>query len=497
MTTVPERPTDVRTSRIFRGQPRWFGTLFGVDMWERFSFYGMTATLYLYLVADPATGGVGISPQTATSVFGLYMSLVFLAALPGGWIADRWVGAKRAVLVGGVLIAVGHGCLAIPSSGGVFAGLGFIIAGTGLLKPSLAAMVSASQPEHQERREAAFSFFYMSIQISALVAPLVTGYLGEKINWHLGFGIAAFGMVVGLVQYVLGYRGFGDVGEVPSNPAGHEERQRVLRRVGYVVGVIVVLVAIDVFAGSFDVQHLLIGAGLVCLLTPFVYNHLLLRRPEFVEADRSRIRAYRWLLVASASFWMLFSQSGSVLTQFAADSVQRTVLGFEVPASWFQSASPLFMLLLAPLAAVLWLRLGSSFGAPAKLGTGLLLGGGSFLVMAAAAAFALPGASPWWLLGAYLLLAAGEITLAPVGLALAAQVAPEGYTNRLLALYWLFAAFGVAVGGLVGRLADVLPLPVYFMVLGGIVLLIGAGVSARTAQLTGSLTRGVPAPTRD
>ena len=470
--------TDQRQGRLrpFRDQPRWFSTLFMVDMWERFSFYGMTAILYLYLVAPETDGGFGLDSGTATALFGTYMALMFIGALPGGWLADRVLGARRAVLYGGSLIALGHCAMAIPVRPFLYVGLLLVILGTGLAKPAMASLVSSPYRGRTEAREATMSVFYMSIQVSALLAPIVTGLLGERVDWHLGFGAAAVGMTIGLIQYVRGGRHFGDLGTQPERPIDAERGRVVARRAAYTVGIVALLAAVDVAAGTFQIEHVLALAGLLVVTLPVVAVTRLRRNPALGAADRSRLSAFVVLLLGSSVFWLLYAQGGSVLTRFAAEFTDRSVGGFVVPASWFQSAHPLFILAVAPVFAMLVLRWGSRADVPMKFAGALLLGGLSFVVMAVAAQLAVAAGvvSPAWLLGAYLLQVVGELALAPVGLSVAVQVAPDGFTNQYLGLFWLFAALGAGLGGQLARLSTVLPLPTYFLVFGAVAM--GAGL---------------------
>lgn len=482
------------TEKTFLGQPRWFGTLFIVDMWERFSFYGMLAILYLYLVASPAEGGLGMSTADGAALASMYLALVFMAALPGGWMADRVLGPRRATLYGGIAIACGHVCLAVPAQPALYPGLGLIVVGTGLVKPSMAAMVGQMYQGQPERREAAFSLFYMSIQVSALFAPLATGFLAERVNWHLGFGVAAVGMLLGLVQYLVGLRNFGDIGVRPTNPATAEQRSRVYRRTALWGGIPALLLAAGVVAGTLTAERVLRLLGVVILGIPIAYFVVLLRRPA-IAPYRDRLRAFVWMLVASSVFWMLFAQGPALLNGFAKDSVQRTLFGFELPASWFQSVQPLFLLILAPLFAVMWVWFGARLATPPKFAAGLLLGGIAFAVMAVAATGAERGpVSALWLLLVYLLLVGGELAVAPVGLSLAAEVAPRGFISQILGLFWLFAALGVAIGGQLARITEVVSQPAYYLGLGVAGLLVAAALAAASRRLTRRLA-GQPART--
>jgi POT family proton-dependent oligopeptide transporter len=454
--------------RLFRDQPRWFRTLFMVDIWERFSFYGMTAILYLYLSEPIASGGFGLSTGNAAAVFGTYMSLMFIAALPGGWLADRVLGARKAILLGGAGIALGHYLMAVPVRSSLYFGLFFVIIGTGLAKPAISSLVSSPYPNDDVRREATMSIFYMSIQISAFLAPIVTGILGERVNWHLGFGAAAVGMTFGLIQYVAGGKQFGDLGVAAERPIERDRLTVLRRRAGFTAAVVLSLLVVDIVTGAFKVQHILAVCGLLTIALPVLFYRKLRRNPALTETDRSRLVAFVWLLGGSAVFWLLYAQGGSVLNLFAKEHTDREVFGATVPASWFQSAHPLFILALAPVFAMLWVRLGRRVDVPVKFAGALLAVGLSFLLMALAAQVAIAGGlvSPGWLLAVYLVQVCGELALAPIGISLAVQVAPAGFTHQYLGLFWLFAALGAGIGGQLAQLSDVLPLSTYFLIFG-------------------------------
>lgn len=467
-------PGGVRARSVRRGA---FGTLLAVDLWERFSFFGMAAILVLYLTASPSDGGQGMAARTATAVFAGYMSLTFVAGLPGGWLADRVLGARRAILSGGVLIASGHAVLALPSAPSLYGGLLLIVAGTGLVKPSLAAMVAAVTDERGGGREAAFSLFYVCIQVSALIAPVVTGLLAERVDWHLGFAVAAFGMTAGLAQFTLGLRRFGEAGRKPVRPLDRAAAGRAVRSTAAVLALLASVAGAAAAAGVLGVHTVLACLGLLTLTLPFAFLRSLRR-------IRTGLGGFTALMTASAAFWMIFAQSGSVLGLFAERHTDRDVFGFEVPASWFQSAHPLFVLLAAPFFARLWRRAGPRADAPVKFSAALAAAGISFLVMSFAALLAERGpVGPYWLLLVYLLFSCGEISLAPAGLALAASVAPPGWTSRFLAVNGLFGAVGVMVGGQLFRLTAVLPLPVYFLLLGAAVLTTGVLVALGANRL--------------
>ncbi|MFH8349789.1 peptide MFS transporter [Streptomyces sp. NPDC018045] len=476
--TAPIRPRAAEPARPPRtggrgllGRPRWFMTLFATDVWERFSFYGMSAILVLYATAPASDGGLGMSNGDAAALYGLYLAAVFVASVPGGWIGDRLLGSCRAVLYGGVLIGLGHVSLAVPEHAFFHPGLLLIAAGTGLLKPNMAGLLSAFYaPRDRAGRDAGFAVFYMSVQISALVAPLVVGAMGETVNWHLGFGLAAFGMALGLLQYVRGSRHFGTVGRAPEHAATPAQRTRVLWGTVAAVAALAIGYGTDAALGTFRIAHVMALTGLLTVLVPVLFFWRLLRNPRLTRPERVRVKTYVWLFLASALFWAMSLQGGSVFSVFARDSTDRAVLGHTVPASWFQSAVPLFVLLTAPLFATLWKRAGDRISTAAKFAIGMVCMGAAFTVMALAAWQATSAAggrvSPLWLLLAFLLLAAGEVAFAPVGMSAATAVAPATFVSQMVGLFWLAGALGGGIGGNALKTAgDGSPSPAYFLVL--------------------------------
>lgn len=485
----PARPLSARR-RPPLGRPSWFTTLFATDVWERFSFYGMTAILVLYATASKADGGLGMSNDDATMLYGLYMAAAFVASVPGGWIGDRLVGSYRAVLYGGVLIGLGHLSLAVPSRGFFFPGLLLIALGTGLLKPNMASLLSAFYAPHDRAgRDAGFAIFYMSVQVSALVAPLAVGSAGETVNWHLGFGLAAAGMAAGLVQYVRGARHFGATGRFPERAATRAERIRVLWGAVLLVAVLTIGYGVDAARGTFRIGHVMALVGLLTVAVPTVFFWRLLRNPLLSAPERVRVRTYIWLFLASALFFAMFLQGGSVFSLFAKESTDRSMLGVTVPASWFQSAVPLFVLITAPVFAALWKRAGDRVCTAVKFGIGMLSTGLAFGVMALAAwqaASADSGrVSPLWLVLAFLLLAVGEVTFAPVGMSATTAVAPATFVSQMVGLFWLAGALGGGIGGNALKASgNASPSPAYFLALALVTLAAGAALFLARRPLT-------------
>ncbi|MFD9129475.1 peptide MFS transporter [Kitasatospora sp. NPDC059571] len=487
--TAAVLPAPARSTR----RPPGFTTLFVADMWERFSFFGMLAVLFLFASAPAADGGLGLSDGDAGLLYGIYLAAVFLASVPGGRLGDQVLGSYRATLCGGVLIACGHLVLAVPAVPTVYAGLLLVAVGTGLFKPNLAALLGACYPRGATaERDAGFAVFYMSIQVSSFLAPLVVGAVGEGVDWHLGFAVAAIGMAFGLWRLVRGAAALGTVGQRPERPAAPAEVRRALRRAAAAATAVVLLFTADALAGTFALRHVMGLVALLSVLVPIVTFRRLLRDPAVTDRERTGLRAYVWLFLAAAVFWGLYVQGGSLFVAFARDAADRSVLGRTVPASWFQAAAPLFVLLVVPGFAWLWARQGERLGAAVKFAAGTVLVGAGLLVMAAAAWAAQGGGrvSALWLVAAYLLTGAGEAAFAPVSLSVTTVVAPPALLGRLVGVLWLSAALGAGVGGSVLKAAGGgVPGPGVFLALGAAALLTGAALWLARRPLTRRLGR--------
>ncbi|AUG77582.1 MFS transporter [Kitasatospora sp. MMS16-BH015] len=484
----PEGPT-------FFGHPRGLATLFMTELWERFSFYGMRSLLVLFLAVPVSEGGIGLDPVTAASVYSVYNSMIYMLAIPGGWIADRVWGARRAVLVGGLVIMGGHFALAVPLSAAFWLGLALISLGTGLLKPNVSAIVGQLYHEDDPRRDGGFTVFYMAINLGSFFAPLVIGTVGQKVSWHLGFSLAGIGMGLGLLQYVLGRRHLGAAGLTPGRPAPEAERRRVLRLSALWGAAAVALFALDAALGRFSVHQVVNVLGVVGVALPVWYFTRLRRDRELAEVERTRLSAFMWFFIASAVFWMIYDQSGSTLSQFANTKTDRTVFGFSFPSSWFNSVNPLFIILLAPLFAWAWQWLtlrGRNPSTPVKFATALLLIGASFGLMGLASLAASGGTlvSPFWLVGVYFVQTVAELCLSPVGLSLTTKLAPAKYVSQMLGLWFLATATGDAVAGWTTQLQKAVSADAYFYLQGGLAALCGVAfylAAGRIRRLMGSV----------
>ncbi|MER8001284.1 oligopeptide:H+ symporter [Streptomyces sp. NPDC095613] len=482
--------------------PRGLLTLWSVEMWERFSFYGMRAILVLFLAAAPDDGGLGLAPHLAAAVFGVYGALVNLLALPGGWLADRVLGSYRAVLWGGVVITLGHCVLALPvGAGGTYPGLLLVAVGTGLLKPSISTALGglydaegdADTAKATARRDAGFSLFYMGISVGAFAAPLVTGFLGERVDWHIGFGAAAVGMLIGLVVCLAGGGRLPDTARRPTGTAGPAGIRRMLGAVGGALAVVGIALGATTLFGTTLFDGVIQAVTLLTVVVPIACFASMFRAAGLEPVDRDRLRAYVWIFLAAAMFWMIAEQGGSLISLFARDHVDRTLFGRQFPTSWFQSLGPLYSILLAGAFAVLWLRMGRRQpSTAAKFALGLFGLGLATLIMAGAGLASADGGrvSPLWLLAAFFVQIVAEMLLSPTGLSVTTRLAPAGFTHQIMSLWFLSVAMGSALSSQVVRATTVWPVGTYFAVLSAAALLCAAAVAAARGNLS-RLMRGV------
>ena len=472
----------------FFGHPRGLATLFFTEMWERFSYYGMRALLVLFMTESAArsNAGLGFEIGEATAIYGLYTSLVYLMSLPGGWIADNLWGQRKAVFVGGSIIAAGHFSLALPSEPTFFLGLGLVIVGTGLLKPSVSSMVGDLYPEGGARRDAGFSIFYMGINLGAFFGPLVCGLFGERWDWHQGFSLAGVGMLLGLLQYRLGAGHLGGAGLLrPDAAAAAGQKRRGFYRSLAVAAVALLagVAATDALGVSLQKLAAWLGYGIVGLAP--LYFVYLVTAGGHTALEKRRLAAIFWLFILAALFWSGFEQAGSSLNLFAERLTDRRVLGWEVPASWLQSVNPIFIILFAPVFGWLWTWFaarGSSPSIPLKFALGLLGLCAGFFVIAWGAAGATPQTpvSPSWLVATYFLHTVGELCLSPVGLSSITKLAPRNRMGQMMGVWFIAASLGNLVAGLVaGRLESLAPASLFssvatFVGLAGLVALVAS-----------------------
>ncbi|MGW1895734.1 oligopeptide:H+ symporter [Streptomyces sp. NPDC002004] len=439
------------SQKTFFGHPRGLATLFMTEMWERFSYYGMKALLPLYLIAP---GGLHMNAAAATAIYSVYLSLVYLLALPGGWFADRVLGPRKTVAIAGGIIMLGHLTLALPSSGTFFAGLGLVAIGSGLLKANISTMVGHLYDGPTDpRRDGGFTLFYIGINLGAFAAPLVIGTVGEEVNWHLGFALAALGMALGLAQFLLGGRHLDSRSSVVPTPLSPAERTATLRKAAIWAAVAAVFYTVVGVSGHYTLNWLLVPITLAGLIIPVWVIARIKRDKELDKAEQSKVTAYIWFFVAAAVFWMIYDQGGSTMSIFAESSAKNTVFGWNFPVSWYQSVNPVMIMALAPVMAWLWLALNRRGKEPStivKFSSGLVLIGVSFFVFLAPLTIAGDGhkAAAMWLVAIYFVQTIGELTLSPVGLSVTTKMAPLKYASQMMGVWFLAVTAGDATTGL-------------------------------------------------
>ena len=456
--------------RGFFGHPSGLSTLFFTEMWERFSYYGMRAILTLYMTKTLAEGGLGFDEKYASLIYATYVSSVWYLPLVGGWLADRVFGARRAVLIGGIVIACGHYSMAVNTHWNFYAGLVLIACGTGLLKPNISAMVGQLYRQGDQRRDAGFSIFYMGINLGAFLSPIVVGFLAQhpsfkhfmssmgfdpKTSWHWGFAAAGVGMTLGLIQYVIGRRRLSDVGQKPEKvsqatiAAGSDGFDFITLGLALIGGAI-----------GFGVGYRFGDAGLISGLFPLVVGFFagyLAGTTRLLTGDElKRVLAIFILFVFSILFWMTYEQAGSSLTLFADRLTRTTIFGWQYPSSWFQSVPAIFVIILAPMFAWLWQRMGARQpSSPGKFIYGLFFAGIAFVLVTIASLLGGGGrVSPWWLVGVYFLQTIGELCLSPVGLSTVTKLSPTRMVGLMMGVWFLSISIGSYIAGLTTRLFE-------------------------------------------
>ena len=438
--------------------PPGLAGLYFTELWERFSYYGMRALLTLFMVAPAAAGGLGFETATAGSIYGTYTMAVYLLAVPGGFIADRMLGAKRSVLMGGTAIAAGHYALAIPSLASFYTGLALIALGTGLFKPNISALVGALYSRDDVRRDAGFSLFYMGINVGAFFAPLVTGFLAQSElfktwlaaagfdpakSWHWGFAAAGIGMTISMLLFArnAAYLKNPDPPLLAKSPPGP-----AFTRDGLIVAIGTVALLALALLSDIDGFTWLRWLFIILPLAVIFYGS------AQQSPDARRLAAVGIYFIAAMIFWAVFEQAGTTLSLFADTLTENQFLGITFPSAWYQSANPVFVILLTPFVAALWMKLGyRQPSSPIKFALGLVFLAAAFLLMVPAASYAADGrVSPVWLIGVYFLFTIGELMLSPVGLSTMTRIAPQRMTGFVLGIWFLAAAFGNKLAGDIG-----------------------------------------------
>ena len=449
--------------RSFFGHPAGLSTLFFTEMWERFSYYGMRAILLLYMTKAFTEGGLALDEKYAGLIYGTYVSSVWYLPLPGGWLADRILGARRAVLIGAIIIACGHYSMAVNSKLTFYAGLILIACGTGLLKPNISAMVGQLYSEEDKRRDSGFSIFYTGINLGAFLAPLLVGFLAQSqtfknfiarlgldpnSSWHWGFGAAGVGMTLGIIQYVLGQKKLAAVGGKPDISArtaqGEGEGVDYLTIALALIGGVIGSVLGKIYGEAWPLS------AIFPTVVGFFFGYLLGIIRHLKGEEFRRVIVIFILFVFSILFWMTYEQAGSSLTLFADRLTSTTIFGWTYPSSWFQAVPALFVIIFASIIGAVWLKLGDRQpSSPGKFTIGLFFAGIAFVVIAFAAALAGGGrVSPMWLVLVYFLQTIGELCLSPVGLSTTTKLAPQRMVGLMLGVWFLSISIGSYIAGL-------------------------------------------------
>ncbi len=456
----------------FFGQPRPLANLFGVELWERFSFYGMQGILLIYLYYEASRGGLGIDEGAATSIVGAYGGSVYLATVVGAWLADRLFGPERVLFGSAILVMAGHIALAlIPGIPGVAVGLVLVALGSGGVKATATAIVGLLYAEDDERRDAGFSIFYLGINLGALVGPLLTGVLQQEAGFHWGFGLAAVGMALGLTQYALTRRRLPPEAHEIANPL--PARRRPL--VAGIAAAVIVLVVVVALTGAIRADWLSNIVVVLSILAAIAYFAVILSSHRIDAVERRRVLAFIPMFIASAAFWSLYQQQFTVVTIYSDKRLDRNLFGWEMPVSWVQSINPVFIIILSGVFAAIWTRLGDRQpSTPVKFAAGTAVMGVAFLLFlpfAGSASVPLLG-----LTGILLVFTIAELLLSPVGLSLTTKLAPHAFRTQMVALFFLSVALGTALSGtLAGYYREDREVP-YFGILGAIAIVLGAAL---------------------
>ncbi|GAA5524087.1 di-/tripeptide transporter [Microbulbifer aestuariivivens] len=438
----------------FFGHPKGLSTLFFTEMWERMSYYGMRALLVLFMTASLQQEGLAFTVAAATAIYGLYTGAVYFLGLPGGWIADRLLGGQRTVWYGGIIIMCGHIVLAIPSDSTFFVGLILVATGTGLLKPNISALVGHLYQPDDVRRDSGYALYYMGINIGSVLGYMICGYFGEKIGWHWGFGAAAVGMAIGLIQYRRTIGNLGDASLKPENPMTAEGEKKAWSTIWAVVAAVVVITAMTM-SGVITINPVVVAQYVAVAFTLifFAYYAYIYFAGDLNASEKRKMWALFLVCVASACFWSGFEQAGSSLNLFGRDYTDRMIGSFEIPASWFQNVNPMFIIILSPFFAALWINLGKRMITPSygmKCAIGLIIMASGFIVMFFAAQYAAEGlkVAPYWLVTTYFLHTVGELCLSPVALSAVSKLSPRRFAGQMMGVFVLTYSIGNIIAGL-------------------------------------------------
>jgi POT family proton-dependent oligopeptide transporter len=479
---------EARGDTRFFGQPWALAHIFGVEMWERFSFYGMQGILLIYMYYAVADGGLGIDEKVATGIVGAYGGTVYLCTILGAWLADRVLGSERVLFFSAIVIMCGHIVLALlPSIWGLGVGLVLVAVGSGGLKANATAVVGTLYAPGDPRRDAGFSLFYLGINLGAFLGPLLTGLLQTSLGFHWGFGAAAVGMAIGLVQYSFGRRALPDVARAVPDPL---PRRRYPLMAGVAVAGLAVIVGL-VLLGVIRPDNLAGVVIVVILAAAVAYFVVIIASRHISSEERSRVVGFIPLFVVNVGFWSLYQQQFTVLTIYSDKQLDRELFGWEMPVSWVNSINPIFIIILSGVFAAIWTRLGRRQPpAPVKFALGAIIMGGAFLLFLPWANGAANSTPLLAIVGILLVFTVAELFISPPGLSVTTKLAPQRFHTQMVALYFLSVALGTSLAGWLAGFYDPTNEVPYFTVLGVIAAALGVALWLGTKPVL-ALMRGV------
>ncbi|GAY19463.1 peptide MFS transporter [Mycobacterium sp. shizuoka-1] len=467
---------DVGARRTFLGHPIGLANLFGVELWERFSYYGMLTILGYYLYYSITDGGLGLPKATATGIVGAYGGLVYLSTVLGGWVADRLLGMERTVLYGGVVVMCGHIALAVlPGMTGVATGLVLIALGSGALKANASSLLGTLYDDGDPRRDGGFTLFYLGINLGSFVGPLITGLLQTKMGFHYGFGAAAIGMALGLTQYVAFRRNLGGHGRTVAHPLSHKE----FWRTAVIAAAVVAAFVLAFVVGLITLANLSQVTTGILLVASIGYFAVMLGSPSVGPTERTRVRAFIPLFIANAVFWSLFQQIFTVLAVYSDERMNWSIFGWRAPSNWIGSIEPVWIILLSPLFAAMWTKLGRRAPTtPRKFAYGVIGMGLAFLLflpMAGTTGRSVPALVVVAIMAVF---AISELMLSPIGLSVTTQLAPNAFRAQMMALYFFSVGLGTSMSGVLSGYYRPDREFAYFGILGAVAVAVGVVVWA-------------------
>ncbi|MDT5398217.1 MAG: proton-dependent oligopeptide transporter, family [Mycobacterium sp.] len=469
-----ELADDPRVERTIFGHPIGLVNLFGVELWERFSFYGMLTILGYYLYYEVTQGGLELPKTTATGIVGAYGGLVYLSTVLGGWIADRLLGMERTVFYGGVVVMCGHVALAIvPGLTGVGVGLTLVALGSGALKANASSLLGTLYDKGDARADGGFTLFYLGINLGAFVGPLITGLLQTRVGFHYGFGAAAIGMALGLIQYVVFRRNLGSHGRDVPNPLPHN---RIVVYAGVAVAVLA-LIAVVISTGLVTLANLSQVTTGVIIAASLAYFVVMLTSAKVEPVEKTRVRAFIPLFIANVVFWSLFQQIFTVLAVYSDERMNWSIFGWTAPSSWIGSIEPVWIILLSPVFAVMWTRLGNRAPTtPRKFAYGVIGMGAAFLLFLPMAGTTGKAVPALLIAGILAVFAISELMLSPIGLAVTTKLAPQAFRAQMMALYFFSVGLGTSMSGVLAKYYDPANEFAYFGILGVVAIVAGVVV---------------------